>query len=315
MEPVFDGYVTNAQLHLGRDSEDAYLEVFAMDACVLLGLEDKAASWPNMADSDIVQQIVSGYGYNVQAEPTQPVWQDTETVVIQRANDAQFVRSLARRNGYEFYFRKDASSGDINCTFGPPDLTSSPQPDLAIQFGEDSNLTSFDAVLTGLRPLVVDAQQTDAHSRNANDGSASSIQLASLGLNDLSTLISSKLDALVTPLQDQAGMLLVPQPTDDTTELQTVAQAVRDEAGWFISASGEINSNAYGQVLRPGGLVLVKGAGQQYSGKYYVTRVTHLIKSDGSYVQRFEGRRNALEVDGSEQFASGAASSLGLATG
>lgn len=314
LEPVFDGYLVNVQLHLGATADDAYLEASAMDANVLLGLEEKAASWPNMADSDIVQQIVSGYGYNVQADQTQPVRQDTETVIIQRTNDAQFVRSLARRNGFEFYFRKDPSSGDVNCVFGAPGLSGTPQPDLAIQFGEDTNLTSFDAVLTGLRPLAVDTQQVDAHSRQPNNGSAPSVQLTTLGLNDLSTLISSKLDSLVTPLQDQAGMLLVAQPTADTTELQTVAQAVRDEAGWFITAAGEINSNAYGQVLRPGGLVLLKGAGQQFSGKYYVTRVTHLIKSGGSYVQRFEGRRNALEVDGSEQFGGGATSSLGLPT-
>jgi hypothetical protein len=315
LEPVFDGYLTQVNLHLGAGADDAYLEALGMDASVLLSLEEKAASWPNMADSDIVQQIVSDYGYNVQVEPTQPVRQDTETLMIQRTNDAQFVRSLARRNGYEFYFRKDPSSGDINCTFGPPNLSGTPQPDLSIQFGEDTNLMSFEAVMTGLRPLAIDTQQVDAHAKQANDGNAGSIQLASLGQNDLDTLISSKLDALITPLQAQAQMLLVAQPTDDATELQTVAQAVRDEAGWFIEATGEINSNAYGQVLRAGGLVLLKGAGQQYSGKYYVTRVTHLIKSGGSYVQRFEARRNALEVDGSEQFAGGSTASLGLATG
>ena len=288
LEPVFDGYLTQVNLHLGAGADDAYLEALGMDASVLLSLEEKAASWPNMADSDIVQQIVSDYGYNVQVEPTQPVRQDTETLMIQRTNDAQFVRSLARRNGYEFYFRKD--------------LSGTPQPALSIQFGEDTNLMSFEAVLTGLRPLVIDTQQVDVHAKQANDGNAGSIQLASLGQNDLSALISTKLDALITPLQAQAQMLLVAQPTDD-------------EAGWFIEATGEINSNAYGQVLRAGGLVLLKGAGQQYSGKYYVTRVTHLIKSGGSYVQRFEARRNALEVDGSEQFAGGSAASLGVPTG
>jgi hypothetical protein len=315
LEPVFDGYITQVNVHMGADADDVYLEACGMDASVLLSLEEKAATWPNMADSDIVQQIVSDYGYNVQVEPTQPVRQDTDTLVIQRTNDAQFVRSLARRNGYEFYFRKDPSSGDINCTFGPPNLAGTPQPDLSIQFGEDNNLMSFEAVMTGLRPLAVDVQQLDAPAKQSNDGNAGSIQLTSLGQNDLSALIASKLNGLVTPLVDQAQMLLVAQPTADATELQTVAQAVRDEAGWFIAATGEINSNAYGQVLRTGGLVLVKGAGQQYSGNYYVTRVTHLIKSSGSYVQHFEARRNALEVDGSEQFGSGSTSSLGVLAG
>lgn len=36
----------------------------------------------------------------------------------------------------------------------------------------------------------------------------------------------------------------------------------------------------------------------------------HELKGDGSYIQRFEARRNARDLDGSEQFGG---SSLGLA--
>jgi len=104
-------------------------------------------------------------------------------------------------------------------------------------------------------------------------------------------------------------MLALGPPTSDSTELQVIAQAVRDEAGWFITATGEINSDAYQTVLRPHRLVLVKGAGKEYSGKYYVTRVVHELKGDGSYTQRFEARRNARDLDGSEQFGG---SGLGL---
>src|SRR5262249_41581791 len=94
----------------------------------------------------------------------------------------------------------------------------------------------------------------------------------------------------------------------DLGELQTLAQAVRDEAGWLITAQGEVNSEAYQNVLRPHRVVLVKGASKAYSGKYYVTRVAHEMKGDGSYTQSFEARRNARDVDGSEAFgASGLA--------
>jgi phage protein D len=97
--------------------------------------------------------------------------------------------------------------------------------------------------------------------------------------------------------------------TSDPTELQTIAQAVRDEAGWFITAQGEIDGDAYQSVLRPHRLVLVKGAGTPYSGKYYVTRVVHELSGDGSYTQSFEARRNARDLDDSEPFG---ASALGL---
>jgi len=87
--------------------------------------------------------------------------------------------------------------------------------------------------------------------------------------------------------------------------MQTVAQAVRDEASWFIIARGEINSDAYQTVLRPHRLVLVKGAGKAYSGKYHVTSVVHELNGDGTYTQSFEARRNARDVEGSEQFGGG----------
>ena len=123
-------------------------------------------------------------------------------------------------------------------------------------------------------------------------------------------LADPTLGGLVTPQDTQAQMLLIATSTSDATELQTIAQAVRDEASWVITATGEINSDAYQSVLRPHRLVLVKGAGTPYSGKYYVSRVQHDLKADGTYTQNFEARRNARDVDGSETFGG---SDLGVA--
>jgi hypothetical protein len=100
-------------------------------------------------------------------------------------------------------------------------------------------------------------------------------------------------------------------PTSDAAEMQTFVQAIRDEAGWLITASGEINGEAYQSVLRPRRLVMVKGAGSVYSGKYYVTRVVHEMNHEGDYIQRFEARRNARDLDGTEQFG-GSGSGLAI---
>jgi phage protein D len=55
-------------------------------------------------------------------------------------------------------------------------------------------------------------------------------------------------------------------------------------------------------VLQPRRPVLLKGAGDLYSGAYYVTHVTHTLSGDGNYQQRFEARRNAQGLSGTEQF-------------
>jgi hypothetical protein len=209
---------------------------------------------------------------------------------------------LALRNGFEFYFETDRDSSTITAYFRAPQLDGTPQPDLAIQFGDQNNLRSFAAHLTGQRPLAVKIEQIDVTQNSVNTAQGSDVQMTKLGANDANALVGGPLGNLVTPKDAQAQMLVLGPPTSDATEMQTIAQAVRDEASWFITARGEINSDAYQAVLRPHRLVQVKGAGKAHSGKYHVTHVVHDLKGDGTYTQSFEARLNARDVDRSEQF-------------
>jgi len=87
-----------------------------------------------------------------------------------------------------------------------------------------------------------------------------------------------------------------------TGELQVLAQAVVDRSAWAIVAEGELNTVAYGGVLRAKRPVSVRGAGRQFSGTYYVEKVLHSFTADG-YKQRFTLKRNALGLTGSEKFS------------
>ena len=310
LSTVCDGYITGVKLDLGSGSGTTFVEVTGMDTGVLLSMEEKIATWPNMTDSEIAQQILSTYGVPLQADSTATTHQEEDTTVVQRGTDLQFVRDLARRNGMEFYFQTDDTSGTVTGYFRAPQLDGTPQPDLAIQFGDQTNLKSFAVQLSGRRPLNVKTQQMDIKSNSANSAQVTDTALTKLGASDANTLIGGPLGSLVTPQDASAQLLVLGTPTSDATELQTIAQALRDEAGWLITANGEINSEAYQNVLRPHQLVLVKGAGKAFSGKYYVTHVRHVVKADGSWAQTFEARRNARDVDGSEQFGGGSGLSL-----
>jgi phage protein D len=303
--PVFDGYVTDLRFDIASEPGDSSILVSGMDTSVLMSLEEKIVVWTNMSDSDVVKKIVGGYGTQVAADATTKVHQEEDAVLVQRASDVQFVRELAQRNGFEFYFETDQTSGSVTGYFRAPQLGGTPQPDLAIQFGDDSNLTRFSARLVGQRPLSIKLAQIDVATNNVNTVKVSDMQLAKLGDKDAGALVGGPLGSLVRPKDTEAQMLISAPATGDETELQTLAQALRDEAGWFITAEGEINGEAYQNVLRPRRLVLVKGAGKAYSGKYYVTRVAHEMSGDGTYTQKFEARRNARDVDGSEYFGAG----------
>jgi phage protein D len=310
-EPVIEGYVTDVSVRRGADPSGDVLELRGGDLMLLMGLEDKIRAFPGTADADIAQQVLAAYGCRVDAEPTAPVHQEAETLVVQRGSDANFLRGLARRNGYEVSMHSD--SAGVTCRFRPPRLDEAPQSDLALRFGPASNLLSFEVVATGTRPLAVSASQLDARTKQEQVASVGESTLEALGARRVAALVRPKLDSALTPLDEQGRMLLLAQPSADGAELDSAVRAVRDRADWLVTARGEVNSEAYGAVLRAGRLVLVKGAGRNHSGKYYVTRVSHRLDPDGSYRQTFEARRNADGLDGSERFGGGSDGGRGIA--
>ncbi len=173
LERVFDGYVTAVHANWGSAPGSTHLEIEAMDTSVLMSLEEKIAIWPNLSDSDIVQQIVSGYGVTPNVDSTPTVHQENDTTIIQRSTDIQFVRELAQRNGLEFYFETDKDSGEVNAFLRAPQLEGTPQPDLAIQFGEESNLKSFSARVLGQRPVECEEQaQVDVKAQQSQLGAS-----------------------------------------------------------------------------------------------------------------------------------------------
>src|SRR5689334_1216036 len=54
LDPVFDGYITAVHFNLSSDPSGSSIEISAMDSSVLMSLEEKVATWPDMSDSDIV---------------------------------------------------------------------------------------------------------------------------------------------------------------------------------------------------------------------------------------------------------------------
>ncbi|HUH98334.1 MAG TPA: contractile injection system protein, VgrG/Pvc8 family [Anaerolineales bacterium] len=293
-ELLISGYITSHQIHFDKEVGASFLEVIGMDASTLMNLEEKVVAWNDMSDSDIVSQILSSYSFTPEVDDTQPSYAEDEVTIIQRGTDLAFVRRLAKRNGFEFYLETDANSGETAGHFHKPRLSDQPQKDLALAFGDDSNVYAMDAHYDGLRPSIVDAAGISIGDK--------SDQSASITSSDLDTLGA---DAALELLDQQPKSLLARTSAFDNAELQTRAQAAVDAASWAVSLSGELDITAYEGVLRSRRTVLVKGIGTRYSGTYYVTRVVHTL-TPGGYKQKFQLTRNALGLSGSESFGSSA---------
>jgi hypothetical protein len=73
----------------------------------------------------------------------------------------------------------------------------------------------------------------------------------------------------------------------DETQARARAQGITDKSvDNVVTAQGELDGLQYGGVLKPRGIVGVRGAGLTHDGSYYVKSVSHSI-SKGQYKQRF----------------------------
>jgi hypothetical protein len=82
-------------------------------------------------------------------------------------------------------------------------------------------------------------------------------------------------------------------------QVQALARATRGSR--VVRATGEVDAIKLARPLMSGLPVMVRGAGRQHSGLYYVTSVNHKISRD-DYTQNFTAFRNAVGLTGAEIF-------------
>lgn len=288
-EPLIDAYTIETSADFSNQPGQSVFTVVAMDPTVLMNLEEKVRPWADMADSDIATAIFGEYGFTAKVDQTRPSRQQVDSTIIQRGTDIRFLRQLARRNGYECYVEMNPSTGTIEGHFHPPRLDQPSQGVLSANMGLATNVNSFNARYDMLRPTRAQVIGLDIESQDDQPAKVESMALAGLGKEP-----ALNGDRPRRVLLSGTGLAL-------TGELQTYAQAVVDRSAWAITADGELNTVAYGGILRAKRPVNVRGAGKQFSGTYYVQRVTHTFSGDG-YTQRFTLRRNALALTGKESF-------------
>jgi phage protein D len=283
------GYITQIAMHLDPNQGNSYVEVTGMDASCLMGLEEKLKDWPNKSDSDIAREIFSNYDLAPVVDDTGVVHDEKAATIIQRDTDIQFLKRLARRNGFECTVR--GSTG----YFRKPVLSAPAQPVMAAHFGAQTNLGFVDARVNALRPMRVEMSQIDPIGKQVQSASADTGEQKQLG-RDAALSIE-------VPIGVQSKTFVRQEVAVNQPEMQNLCRALFDEAEWFAHATGEIDTAAYGAILQTMQPVPLKGAGETFSGIYYVTGVKHLFRLN-SYTQQFTARRNAL-APGPSDFTGG----------
>lgn len=291
-QTLINGYVNDARLGVRNEPGASTLEVVGMDALgTLMAHIQQPFTWPNLPDSAIATAIFGKYGLlPVVPVPTPPLRTMVDTTTTQRANDAVYLRQLASRHAYELYIQPDPVAGLDTGHFHPPLTVAPPQGVLSIDFGRQTNLLDFSVTNDMLRPTSVVALSSEPRTRAPIPALAPVSTEPPMGLEPTLTRI------VPPPVERPAG-------TDAASpaEMQAQAFARATDTSRAVRANGDVDGLKYQRLLLAGLPVLVRGAGRQMSGLYYVTSVTHRISRD-AYTQSFSAWRNAVGLTGAEVF-------------
>jgi phage protein D len=292
--PLIEAYVVHVDTTFSNDPGSSELVVTAMDPTVLMHLEEKVKTWPNMMDSDVASAIFSdgAYRFTPVVDSTQWSRQENDHTLTQRGTDIQFLQHLAERNGYECFVALN-DAGVVEGHFHKPKADAPPQGVLTVNMGSATNVNSFQAKFDMIAPSVAKAATIDPDDASGQTADSSQAEQAD-------TMGGSS----ATPTDRPRTVLLSGLAMAQSGEVQRYAQSVVDWSSWSIVAEGTLDTVAYAKVLRAKQPVMVRGVGQQFSGRYYVERVLHTISSDGTWTQNFSVRRNATGLTRRENFRS-----------
>ena len=285
-QPVFDGVLTNVQMHPSLRGSAGTITVTGEDLTrVMDGIDWSGLPFPAMPIEARVALICAKYApFGILPLVVPTIFFDApipiEEIPAQEGTDLDYLQQLATEVGYEFYIEPGPVPGTNIAYFGPEIKVGVPQPALNVDMDALTNVESIDFSFDpkkGVLPVVF----------IQNKLTRVPIPIPVPDLN---------------PLQPPLGLLPTPianvKVLKDTAKLSPlkaleagVAEAARSQDA--VTAKGSLNVLRYGRPLKARQLVGVRGAGIAYDGLYYVQKLTSTLKR-GEFKQQFELTRNGL---------------------
>jgi hypothetical protein len=285
---LMDGIITNQQHQPGDEPGMSVLTLTGEDISLALDREEKTVEHPAQDETIIAAKIIASYAvYGLIPIVIPPFILDpplpTERIPVQQATDLEYLKELAQRYAYVFYITPGPAPLTNTAYWGPPIRIGIPQKALSVNMGPHSNVDSLDFQQDALAPTTVTGRVQD---RLTNQ-----------------TLPVQTFVSLRPPLASLPNWLVHRQHIRTTQSRESGLNAIQANARAqaemdrsndnVVTASGDLDTMRYGSILRPRGLVGVRGAGLLYDGFYYVREVTHEL-TRGSYRQRFTLAREGL---------------------
>jgi phage protein D len=278
---LMDGIVTTLELTPGDAPGSATLTATGEDVSVLLDREERDGEWPALDDYPQALAILAPYAaQGIVPMVTPPADMDpplpVERVPTQHETDLRHLVTLAERHGYVAYVIPGPVPGTSRFYWGPPVRIGLPQPALSVDLGPVTNVVSPPSFRQELMtPVTVDGSVQDPATGATVPVTAKASLRPPLAALPLWAVHAG--DVRKRRLRESGTT---------TVSAFARAQAQVDRAADAVVGDGELDGARYGAVLRPRGLVGVRGAGWSHDGIWYVRRVEHDL-SPGAYRQKF----------------------------
>jgi hypothetical protein len=284
---LVDGIITRHELAPSNEPGKSTLTLTGEDVSVLMDLVQMPfMRYPAMPVPAQVAAILAKYAFlGVVPLPVPPLFMDvplpTKEVPSQTGTDLDYIKKLAKDNGYVFYIEPGPAPGMNLGYFGPDIRIPIPQPALTINMDAQSNVETLSFSLDGMAKKIV--------VMTIMDPITGKIPIP-VPVPNIS-LLRPPLGARLTP----PAKIEFPGEGTKATPIKAVALALAKaaESSDAVSGNGTLDTLRYGNILRARLLVGVRGAGLAYDGLYYVKTVTHNIKR-GEYKQSFTLTRDGL---------------------
>lgn len=276
------------------------LKIEAHGEAVLMDRDIRSKTFENMKRSEVVQEIALANGYGLDRLHIQGTEIRFDSIVQARMSDAQFLRHLANREGFEFFVDFDGLHWHERDLGQKPIREVTYFTDKAgeiIDWSVEGNLTN--------RASTVKTKGRDPIAKTDIEGEANNS--TETGRNTLGSVVISVDPRTGERSTNPAVENTRHEEVQPTTETSADA-AQREAAGRFKKSSVNSFKLKLKMVGDPGlvakSVINVKGISERLSGRYYVSKVKHdltrgyqldvLCKRDAA------SRGNGVAGDGAE---------------
>lgn len=285
---LMDGIITDQQLQPGSEPGSSTLTITGEDVSLMMDKEEKPLQHPAQDEYVIVNKIIlSYYEYGLiplvfppgLIDPPIPI----ERTPVQRGTDLQYLNQMAKRHGYLFHIIPGPRKLVNTAYWGPPYRIGVPQKALSVNMGPDTNVESINFRHNSLAPTFVSGHVQD----RLTDRAMPVTSFASMRI---------PLSRKPAWLADRRNVSLKQMRPCGLSTVQAYAQAQGETDSSMddvVTATGKLDALRYGNLLKPRGLVGLRGVGDTYDGNYYVKSVTHNIGND-KYEQSFTITREGI---------------------